>query len=237
MDGSRSNLVKIGKYISTLRKQNGYTQKKLGEILDISDKTVSKWEQGAIAPDITILSSLANVLGVSVEEILLGESITKSEFRNESGDISTYSNQARKKLVRDSILLFFFFLIIILFLVSLNKNKLWDIKSFNIKSDVLLDGKYFENDEKSLFLINKISFAENIDLDNTDNIKIIVYKNDDVLFSNVIEKHDFKSFEDRLSNYNIFFECNNKLSNYNVMIRIIVHNKNDQIVAYTYKIN
>ena len=237
MDGSRSNLVKIGKYISALRKQNGYTQKKLGEILDISDKTVSKWEQGAIAPDITILSSLANVLGVSVEEILLGESITKSEFRNESGDISTYSNQARKKLVRDSILLFFFFLIIILFLVSLNRNKLWDMKKIDIRSDVLINGKYFESNEKSFLLIDKIVFSNKIDSNNISNIEITIYADEKSIFSENIGKNDANSYEERLNNYHVFFEYDSKLSNYNLGIRLVFFYDDGYTFDQTYKIN
>ena len=58
----------MGKHIAELRKSKGYTQKTLGDILDISDKTVSKWEKGVVAPDITILNSLASTLDISVEE-------------------------------------------------------------------------------------------------------------------------------------------------------------------------
>lgn len=237
MDSNRSNLVKIGKYISNLRKQNGYTQKKLGEILDVSDKTISKWEQGAIAPDITILNSLANALGVSVEEILLGETITKNDFRNETGDISSYSNQTKKKIIRDSILLLFFFSIIILFLVTLNRKEAWHMKNFNIRADVLLDGKYFENSEKSFFLINKLSFQENFDFSGVDSIEIIIYADEETIFSENVEKHDANSYEERLNSYYIFFDYDDKISNYDITIRIIVHNKNDQLIDRVYKIN
>ena len=51
------DMVKMGKHIAELRKRKGYTQKKLGEILDISDKTISKWELGFIAPDITLINA------------------------------------------------------------------------------------------------------------------------------------------------------------------------------------
>ena len=219
-----------------MRKQNGYTQKKLGEILDISDKTVSKWEQGAIAPDITILSSLANALGVSVEEILIGESIVKSEFRNESGDISTYSNQARKKLIRDSILLFFFFLIIILFLTTLKHDAGWISKDIIVDGDVLLRGKIFEKDNESIFVIDKLLFSTN-NYDNIDNIEAIVYADEKIIFSEKIGKHYADSYEEILSNHHIIFDYDDNFLNYNIIIRLIVHNKNDQIVAYTYKIN
>ena len=54
---SRTDLVKMGKHIQEARKNKKYTQKELGEIIDVSHKTISKWEQGHIAPDITILKS------------------------------------------------------------------------------------------------------------------------------------------------------------------------------------
>ena len=62
----------VGKFISRLRKSKGMTQKELAEKLDITDKAVSKWERGSGYPDISILPSLADILGVTVEEILSG---------------------------------------------------------------------------------------------------------------------------------------------------------------------
>ena len=65
--------VKIGKFIASLRKSKGLTQKELGKKLSVTDKAISKWERGLSFPDITLLNSLAEVLGVKVTEILNGE--------------------------------------------------------------------------------------------------------------------------------------------------------------------
>ena len=73
MNNNRSNMAKMGKYIAKLRKAKGYTQKELSELLDVSDKTISKWERGDIAPDITILRTLAKELDSTVDDILCGE--------------------------------------------------------------------------------------------------------------------------------------------------------------------
>jgi transcriptional regulator with XRE-family HTH domain len=65
-------------FIHELRKEKGMTQRQLAEKLNITDKAVSKWERGLGCPDISILSSLADNLGVTVTELLDGErSITK----------------------------------------------------------------------------------------------------------------------------------------------------------------
>lgn len=62
--------VKFGEFISELRKEKGITQKELASRLYISDKAVSKWETGHSVPDITLLTPLAELLGVTVTELL-----------------------------------------------------------------------------------------------------------------------------------------------------------------------
>lgn len=71
---------KIGQFIAEQRKAKQMTQKDLALQLNITDKAVSKWERGLSCPDITILSSVAEILGVTVSELLEGE---KSEGRAE----------------------------------------------------------------------------------------------------------------------------------------------------------
>lgn len=65
--------AKIGSLIYRLRKEKGYTQLQLADILNISDKTISKWERGQGCPDISLLKSLSEVFGVDMEKLLAGE--------------------------------------------------------------------------------------------------------------------------------------------------------------------
>lgn len=62
-----------GKIIRELREKKNLTQKELGDALMISDKTVSKWENDRGLPDIGLIGDLAQQLGVSVAELLVGE--------------------------------------------------------------------------------------------------------------------------------------------------------------------
>lgn len=64
---------KTGQFICKLRKENSLTQAALAEKLNISNRTISKWENGDGMPDISILPNLASTLGVSVDELLDGE--------------------------------------------------------------------------------------------------------------------------------------------------------------------
>ena len=63
----------LGSFIAFLRKEKHLTQKQLAELLNVSDKTVSHWECDETSPDISILPELAELLGVTVDELLKGE--------------------------------------------------------------------------------------------------------------------------------------------------------------------
>ncbi len=65
--------IKIGCFIAECRKERQITQQKLADMLNITNKAVSKWETGNGLPDITLLTELAGILGVSVDEILKAE--------------------------------------------------------------------------------------------------------------------------------------------------------------------
>ncbi len=65
--------IKTGALIRLLRQKQGLTQLELSEKLSISDKTVSKWERGCGAPDISMLPALSDALGVDVKALLKGE--------------------------------------------------------------------------------------------------------------------------------------------------------------------
>lgn len=63
----------FGAFLVQLRKEKGLTQKELARQLYVSDKAVSKWERGLSLPDISLLTPLAEILGVTVTELLRGE--------------------------------------------------------------------------------------------------------------------------------------------------------------------
>ena len=69
----------IGETIANLRKQKGMTQNDLAEKMNVTDKAVSKWERDLSCPDINTISKLADVLDVSVEELLKAK---KQDYSN-----------------------------------------------------------------------------------------------------------------------------------------------------------
>ena len=71
-----------GAVIRKLREQKNMTQAELAEVLQVSDKAISKWENGHGYPDITLLEPLAAALGISVLELLSGENIQNTNRYN-----------------------------------------------------------------------------------------------------------------------------------------------------------
>ena len=71
--------AKFGAFVAQLRKEKGLMQKELAEKLYVSDKAVSKWERGLSIPDVAILVPLAEILGVTVTELLECRRLPKDE--------------------------------------------------------------------------------------------------------------------------------------------------------------
>lgn len=74
----------IGSFIAALRKANGMTQKNLAEILNVSDKTVSRWERDESAPDLSLIPVIAEIFGVTSDELLRGEKKLQSDTQEKT---------------------------------------------------------------------------------------------------------------------------------------------------------
>ncbi len=69
----------MGEFLAALRKSKGYTQQEVAERLGVSNKTVSSWETGASCPDISMLPVLAELYGVTCDEIIRGKRLSPQE--------------------------------------------------------------------------------------------------------------------------------------------------------------
>ena len=79
--------IKIGKFIAECRKKNNLTQMQLAEKLNITDRAISKWENGKGMPDSSIMLDLCNELKISVNELLSGEMIDMKEYDKKSEEL------------------------------------------------------------------------------------------------------------------------------------------------------
>lgn len=81
--------MKIGNFLAELRKEQGLTQEALGEKIGVTNKTVSRWENGNYLPPVEMLQELSNLYNISINEILCGERIPKEDYQEKAEKIIT----------------------------------------------------------------------------------------------------------------------------------------------------
>ena len=76
--------IKTGNFIAQLRREKGLTQEALGNRLGVTNKTISRWENGNYMPDIEMFQVLSEQFGVSINELLSGRRLNENAFRAEA---------------------------------------------------------------------------------------------------------------------------------------------------------
>ena len=75
------DMIKTGRFLAKLRKEQTLTQEQLGSELGVTNKTVSRWETGCYLPPVEMLQMMSEKYGVSINEILAGERLGAEDFR------------------------------------------------------------------------------------------------------------------------------------------------------------
>lgn len=88
----------MGAFLAALRKANGMTQKDLAEKLNVSDKSVSRWECDDGAPDLSLIPVIAEIFGITCDELLRGERKAPEE-RTEAEDVTPKGEKQRRRLL------------------------------------------------------------------------------------------------------------------------------------------
>ena len=105
--------IKIGKFIANCRKENNLTQMQLAEKLNITDRAISKWENGKGKPDSSIMIDLCNELKISVNELLSGEKMEEYNKKAEENLFELYKSNEKKNKIINSVVIIAIILIII----------------------------------------------------------------------------------------------------------------------------
>ena len=102
------NQQKIGKFIQESRKNKNLTQVELAEKLGVSNRTISKWENGNCLPDYSMFNILCDELDISINELLSGEKLNEKNYQKklEENFVSTidYNNKKRNKVIKKLII-------------------------------------------------------------------------------------------------------------------------------------
>lgn len=140
---------KVGQFLKTLRKEKNITQEVLAETLNVSSRTVSRWETGSNMPDISLLVELSEFYQVSISEIIDGE--RKSEKMNqETKDtaikMAEYSknelNTEKRKIINVLLMIFGVFIMISALAIFPNESSWGSIYAI-IGGAILTVGIYF----------------------------------------------------------------------------------------------
>ena len=141
---------KIGLVLKTLRKEKNITQEVLAETLNVSSRTVSRWETGSNMPDISLLVELSEFYQVSIPEIINGERKSKKmneETRSTAMKMAEYSKNElkteRRKMLSTILMIFGVFLMISAFAIFPNESSWGSIYAI-IGGIVLTAGIYLK---------------------------------------------------------------------------------------------
>ena len=169
MGKGKNDLDILGANIAKYRKEKGLTQDKLAELLYVSDKTVSKWETGKSGPDILIISDLADVLGVEVDDLLRGTS-----KKNKDRRVSKWLNII--------FICIFLFVVCLLMYVKFNSWNVYDFKSTN--ENFYVSGYVVSNNYESRFVINTF-LSDNYlaKMNDVSYIEMNFYVNDEIVYN------------------------------------------------------
>mgnify|MGYP001119173410 FL=1 len=96
--------MKIGNFLKELRKEKGITQAQLAETLNVSARTVSRWETGSNMPDISILVDIADYYDISIPEIINGERKSEKmdeEVKEVAEKLSDYADAEKVNIIKE----------------------------------------------------------------------------------------------------------------------------------------
>lgn len=78
------DVKQIGEFLAQLRKEKGFTQEQLGEKLGVTNKTVSRWENGNYLPPVEMLQLLSELYGLTINEILSGQRLDAEAYKQKA---------------------------------------------------------------------------------------------------------------------------------------------------------
>lgn len=177
------NQEKIGKFISKLRKEKNMTQNELATKLGITDRAVSKWENGRGMPDLSLIKPLCDVLDISVSELLCGEKINKKEYqlKLEETILNTIDYSSKKikkttkifKMIIITIISILLLLLLMFFIdvrrMNQNKKVIFSSWGYDYTPPINIEEPQIYNSIKE-YLINKNDIKSN----NSKNTKIFI---------------------------------------------------------------
>ena len=237
--------IKVGNFIASLRRANNLTQEELAERLNVSNKTVSKWEVGTNIPDTNCLFKLSKEFNVPTQDILNGGEVHNESENNDSINkgINFYNKLFKRKVTKIVILIIIAIVTLfsVLYTISnYNRVQVYDIISKD--DNFRVHGYLIHNPSESIFIINNIKYFGN-DKGTIDESNIWFYNiyinsnNTESYYLDEEALHSPQNISELLNKISLSFILNNQKNN--ILDNIFYLNMrfiNENNYTYTYKI-
>ena len=201
----------FGEYLKYKRKINKLTQQDLANKLNVSDKTISKWENDLYLPDIDNIKALSKVLNTSIFELVNHEDY--DNYSNKELN-SLKTNEVNNKRIINKIIIFLLLISIFFNIYSYFNNKatIYYIKNYNISG-------VFVKDKISTLYLSRI-IIDDINLSNIKYYNFKIMQDNTIVYNYISETNDLLSF---LEDLNIYIKLNDSSKN----IKIVIEFEND----------
>ncbi len=240
------DLIKTGKLIAKKRKEKKLTQKELADLLNVNEKTVSKWERGINTPDISILLSLSEALDLSVIHILSGTDMSyvddlNCKITDEDNvvieSVKFYNKKLKYKFV--FFILFSVLSVLFLFLMLFTFNNYNKIQIYNVNGSsesFSVGGNFVHNNQSDLIILRPIVYNESHGDIEINYISVSLMVGDKILYNESKEYEQFIMLTEVIDDFYIYvednfdanivmFEDNEKM--YDMKLEIIYYDFND----------
>ncbi len=239
--------IKVGNFITKLRKSKGLTQVELAKSINVTNKAISKWETGNGLPDVGLLYPLAAALDVSVTELLAGEFMEGENFNKSNTDEVTlrtlyYNKKKFVKTIRIIIISAILAIALVClgwyFITSFNSIRVYRIH-FDSNNFKMNDGFFMKSNMKNVFQLTDIQYIGNDKIeDNEFRTKVYVKdeeNNDELVIYDGIYASPIYIYEaDGYDEY--FTERYAKLLKDNLYIDISYISNNGNIIKESHKL-
>lgn len=189
--------------IYNIRKKRDITQKELADLIGVSDRTISKWENGSTVPDLETIKKLCNELGISPDSIVKSEKNYKDRLQDFKRMVGKFINYILKNIFLISFIVVFI-LLLTYFINNYNTIRIYNL-TYESKNITFKDGYFFKTKVLNIITINNIKL-EKINYEPTSTkIELYTYLNGDkhVIYEsnslNNIYIEESKSYSDLLT--------------------------------------
>lgn len=189
--------------IYNIRKKRDITQKELADLIGVSDRTISKWENGSTVPDLETIKKLCNELGISPDSIVKSEKNYKDRLQDFKRMVGKFINYILKNIFLIGFIVVFI-LLLAYFINNYNTIRIYNL-TYESKNITFKDGYFFKTKVLNIITINNIKL-EKINYEPTSTkIELYTYLNGDkqVIYEsnslNNIYIEESKSYSDLLT--------------------------------------